>query len=99
MRLMKILKKPQMLWSRFVAWRAFHHRYGLAQVVVYISTGRWQRAWIWNSGMFTLLDSSTQQRHSVCKLTRRVQLTLVRSYVYRARIIIGPDGLSKPTAE
>jgi len=95
MHLMPILRKPSILLWRFAEWRRFHRRYGLAQVVVFISTGRSQFRWAWTSGKFTLSGSSELPKFSVFKLTRHVQLTLVRSYVYRAHIITEPDGLSK----
>lgn len=95
MRLMQIVRKPRELWSRFAAWRTFHSRYGLAQVVAYISIGSWQRGWNWQSGTFMLLDSSTQPKFSVCTLTPRVQLTLVRFYVSRVLTITELDDLSK----
>ena len=95
MRLMQIVRKPRELCSRFAKWRNFHSRYGLAQGVVYISTGHSQLRWSWLSGTLSPLDSRALPEVSVFKLTRRVQLTLVRYYVFRAHIISEPDGLSK----
>ena len=95
MRLMQIVRKPRELYSRFAEWRNFHRRYGLVQVEVYTSTGRLQFRWAWQSGTFSLSGSNELPKISVLKLTRRAQLTLVRSYAYRAHIISEPDGLSK----
>ena len=95
MRLMQIVRKPRELWSRFVKWRNFHSRFGLALVVGYISTGRSQWQWRWSNGIALPWGSNEPHKFSVFKLTRHVQLTLVRFYAYREPITNEPDGLSK----
>src|SRR5262249_30767305 len=95
MPLTKILRKPRRLWSRFAEWKAFHSRYGLAAVVVYISTGRWQSHWNWHRGESMPWGSRGPRKYSVYKLTPYVQLTLVRYYASRAHFTTESDGVSK----
>src|SRR5262249_16624453 len=90
-----ILKMPRKLWSRFAKWRTFHSRYGLAQVVAFISTGHWQNRWSWQSGTLTQAGSNAPPKISVWKLTRHAQLTLVRFYVFREPITMDAESSSK----
>lgn len=68
---------------RFVKWRDFHNHYSLVRVAVFISTGHWQKVWIYPPGRNWPLGSNELPHITVLQLTPHVQLTLVPSYVPR----------------